>query len=136
MFHVKLCRGDHGVAIGALTDRFGRRVTLISCVAGFSVLTLLIAIAPNVEVFIALRFLAGLGLGGCLPIALAFVDMSKIPLPPEAAKTGLDGVKQVDFRWGFQDDALMSILRLAAPDENVKKRTEIEEGIKETIKEN
>lgn len=62
------------LAIGALTDRFGRRVTLISCVAGFSVLTLLIAVAPNVEVFIALRFLAGLGLGGCLPIALAFMS--------------------------------------------------------------
>lgn len=68
-----------GVAIGAitigpLTDRFGRRVTLIGSVAAFSVLTLLVAVAPNVEVFIILRFLAGLFLGGCLPIALAFMS--------------------------------------------------------------
>ena len=62
------------LAIGALTDRFGRRVTLIGCVAGFSVLTLLIAASPNIAVFVTLRFLAGLGLGGCLPIALAFMS--------------------------------------------------------------
>ncbi len=52
---------------------------------------------------------------GFPPVALAFADLSKIALPPEAAKAGLDGLKQVDFRWGFQGEALMSIVRLAAP---------------------
>ncbi len=66
--------GIGAVAIGPLADRFGRRITLITSIALFSVLTLAIAVAPSVEVFIALRFLAGLGLGACLPTALAFMS--------------------------------------------------------------
>ncbi|MPQ96995.1 MFS transporter [Modestobacter sp. I12A-02628] len=62
------------LATGALTDRFGRRRALIGAVAFFSLFTLLCAVAPNAEVFGALRFLAGLGLGGCLPTAIAMVN--------------------------------------------------------------
>jgi MFS family permease len=43
-------------------------------VSAFSVLTLLCALAPNPLVFGLLRFLAGLGLGGCLPTAIAMVN--------------------------------------------------------------
>lgn len=68
-----------GVGLGALfiaplADRFGRRRLLIGCVAGFSLFTLAIAFAPNVAVFSALRMLAGLGLGACLPAALAYMN--------------------------------------------------------------
>ena len=66
--------GIGAVSIGPLTDRFGRRVSLISCIALFSVLTLATAFAPTSTVFIALRFLAGLGLGACLPTALTFMS--------------------------------------------------------------
>ncbi len=66
--------GIGAVAIGPLADRFGRRITLISSILLFSLLTLAIAAAPSMEVFIALRFLAGLGLGACLPTALAFMS--------------------------------------------------------------
>ena len=65
--------GIGAVLIGPLTDRFGRRTSLISCIAIFSVFTLLVAFAPNVASFAVLRFLAGLGLGACLPTALAFM---------------------------------------------------------------
>jgi AAHS family benzoate transporter-like MFS transporter len=62
------------LTIGALTDIVGRRKALIGAVSSFSLFTLLCAIAPNPEVFGLLRFLAGVGLGGCLPTAIALVN--------------------------------------------------------------
>jgi len=66
--------GIGAVAVGPLTDRFGRRLTVISCVAWFSVLTIAVAFAQNVTQFTTLRFLAGLGLGAVMPTALAFMS--------------------------------------------------------------
>ncbi|WP_229866611.1 MFS transporter [Sinomonas cellulolyticus] len=68
-----------GVGLGALfiaplSDRFGRRRLLIACVAWFSVFTLAVVAAPNVALFSAFRLLAGLGLGACLPAALAYIN--------------------------------------------------------------
>ncbi|MGO1052918.1 MFS transporter [Crossiella sp. CA198] len=54
---------------GTLTDTWGRRKTFLLCVTWFSVLTALCAAAPSPEVFLALRFLAGIGLGGLMPTA-------------------------------------------------------------------
>ena len=62
------------LTIGTLTDVVGRRKALIGAVASFSVFTLLCAFAPGPVAFGALRFLAGLGLGGCLPTAIALVN--------------------------------------------------------------
>lgn len=62
------------LTIGTLTDILGRRWSLIVAVAAFSVLTLLCAVAPNPLVFGIFRFLAGVGLGGALPTALALVN--------------------------------------------------------------
>ncbi|WP_433264504.1 MFS transporter [Actinosynnema sp. CS-041913] len=67
------------LAIGTVTDVIGRRKVLIFAVAGFSVFTALCAVAPSVEVFGLLRFLAGLGLGGCLPTAIALVTEFSSP---------------------------------------------------------
>lgn len=61
------------LAIGPVADVIGRRRTMLLTVVGFSVLTLACAFAPGPEVFGLLRFLAGLGLGGVLPVALAMV---------------------------------------------------------------
>jgi len=66
--------GIGAVCVGPITDRIGRRKTLIGCIAFFSLLTLLTAFSPSVAVFIVLRFLAGLGLGACLPTALTFIS--------------------------------------------------------------
>lgn len=66
--------GVGAVCVGPVTDRIGRRRTLVACVAYFSVLTLLTAFAPSATVFIVLRFLAGLGLGAFLPTALTFMS--------------------------------------------------------------
>jgi MFS transporter, AAHS family, benzoate transport protein len=62
------------LTIGTLTDVVGRRKALIGAVTAFSFFTLLCAFAPNAAVFGLLRFLAGLGLGGCLPTAIAMVN--------------------------------------------------------------
>ena len=62
------------LVIGTLTDVIGRRRALLYAVAAFSILTLLCAIAPNPFIFGLLRFLAGVGLGGALPTALALVN--------------------------------------------------------------
>ena len=66
--------GIGAISVGPVTDRIGRRTTLISCIAFFSVLTLATAFAPSATAFIVLRFLAGLGLGACLPTALTFMS--------------------------------------------------------------
>ena len=68
-----------GVGIGALfiaplSDRFGRRRLLVACVLWFSLFTLAVVFAPNVAIFGIFRMLAGLGLGACLPAALAYMN--------------------------------------------------------------
>ncbi|WP_435018032.1 DUF1559 domain-containing protein [Tundrisphaera sp. TA3] len=46
----------------------------------------------------------------------AFVDFSALPpMPPDAIRLGFDGIKRVDFRWGFSDEALYSALSVVAP---------------------
>ncbi|MBP2472300.1 AAHS family benzoate transporter-like MFS transporter [Crossiella equi] len=59
------------VLAGTLADRLGRRRVVLLCSLWFSVCTGLCAVAPGPEVFGALRFLAGLGLGGLVPSASA-----------------------------------------------------------------
>lgn len=61
------------LVIGAATDRIGRRRALIGAVAVFSLFTLGCAMAQNYQQLGLMRFLAGFGLGGCLPTAIAMV---------------------------------------------------------------
>ena len=56
---------------------------------------------------------------GFNPVAVFFMDATAAPSGSEAAK-GLAplvaaGLTRVDYRWGFNDDALMSVTRLKAP---------------------
>jgi AAHS family benzoate transporter-like MFS transporter len=94
--------GIGAVAVGPLTDRFGRRVTLISSIALFSVLTLGLAVAQDVTQFTVLRFLAGLGLGACLPTALAFMT--------EHAKQGRGGTAVTRMMTGYHVGAVLTAL--------------------------
>ncbi|MCS5478208.1 aromatic acid/H+ symport family MFS transporter [Corynebacterium sp. YIM 101645] len=61
------------MAMGFLTDRFGRRNLMMGSVLVFSVLTAACALADSATTLGILRFFAGVGLGGCLPIAIATV---------------------------------------------------------------
>ncbi|PYR01333.1 MAG: MFS transporter [Acidobacteria bacterium] len=61
-----------GGAIGGLIgDRFGRRIALLGSVVSFGILTILVSFAGGVAMLTALRFFAGLGLGGAMPNAAA-----------------------------------------------------------------
>ena len=59
------------ILIGYLTDIVGRRKVMMASIAAFSLLMLLTAWAPTPELFGVFRFLAGLGLGGVIPTAIA-----------------------------------------------------------------
>ena len=65
-----------GMLIGALlagtvTDIIGRRKALLICVTWFSIFTALCGVVPSPELFGLCRFLAGIGLGGLIPVATA-----------------------------------------------------------------
>lgn len=66
------------ILIGYLTDIVGRRKIMMVSIASFSLLMLLTAWAPTPELFGIFRFLAGLGLDGVIPTAIALtVEFSK-----------------------------------------------------------
>jgi AAHS family benzoate transporter-like MFS transporter len=97
-----------GVGLGALfiaplSDRLGRRRLLIACVAWFSLFTLAIVIAPNVLVFSIFRLLAGLGLGACLPAALAYMN-------DYATKAGSAGRSTTRTMTGYHVGAVLTAL--------------------------
>jgi MFS family permease len=90
------------LAVGAISDHVGRRATMLWTVVGFSVLTLLCAFAPNPWVFGLLRFLAGLGLGGVLPTALALIN--------EYAGRGRGGAATTTMMTGYHVGAVLTAL--------------------------
>jgi len=57
--------------IGYLTDVVGRRAVILGSVTLFSVMMLACAVAPSPETFGLFCFVAGLGLGGVIPTAIA-----------------------------------------------------------------
>ncbi|MHC6175621.1 MFS transporter [Glutamicibacter endophyticus] len=67
-----------GMAVGAflwggIADRYGRTKAFSLTLLMFSIFTVLGALSPNFGFFIAFRFLAGMGLGGCIPVDYALV---------------------------------------------------------------
>ncbi|MEV0558375.1 MFS transporter [Streptomyces sp. NPDC050597] len=82
-----------GMLIGALTagnltDWLGRRMMLVASVTLFSLGSGICAVAGGVGIFGAGRFVAGLGLGGLMPLCLAMV-MEFAPPRRAALTTGL-----------------------------------------------
>ncbi|WP_327358546.1 MFS transporter [Streptomyces sp. NBC_01304] len=61
------------VAWGAVADRVGRKKAFSITLLIFAVFSVLGALSPTYEIFLALRFLAGIGLGGCIPVDYALV---------------------------------------------------------------
>ncbi|MFI5459946.1 MAG: hypothetical protein ACHRXM_31385 [Isosphaerales bacterium] len=55
------------------------------------------------------------------PVCIAFADMANCPEMPDKSTAFLRklntewGIRQIDFRWGFDADALMAVTRLVAP---------------------
>jgi AAHS family 4-hydroxybenzoate transporter-like MFS transporter len=61
-------------SFGPLADRFGRKPTLVIAVLIFSIFTFATALAGSRDSLIAIRFLAGLGLGGATPCFLTLAS--------------------------------------------------------------
>ena len=67
-----------GMAVGAfmwgtIADRIGRKVAFTATLLVFSVFTVAGAVSPDIVWFCVFRFLAGFGLGGCVPVDYALV---------------------------------------------------------------
>lgn len=63
-----------GAAIGGrLSDRYGRRVSLLCSVLLFGILSILTGLSEDIRQLIVTRFFTGVGLGGALPNLLALV---------------------------------------------------------------
>ncbi|MCC3282238.1 MFS transporter [Arthrobacter caoxuetaonis] len=67
-----------GMAIGAflwgsIADAIGRKRAFTATLLIFSIFTVLGAFAPDIAWFCVFRFLAGVGLGGCVPVDYALV---------------------------------------------------------------
>lgn len=62
------------VAWGTVADRIGRKKAFGITLLIFALFSVLGALSPGIWVFLALRFLAGVGLGGCIPVDYAIVS--------------------------------------------------------------
>jgi MFS transporter, AAHS family, benzoate transport protein len=90
------------LVVGTVSDYIGRRQTMLWTVIAFSVLTLACAFATNPWLFGLLRFLAGLGLGGVLPTALALIN--------EYAARGRAGTATTNMMTGYHIGAVLTAL--------------------------
>ena len=61
------------VTLGRLADRIGRRNTFLLTLGIYSIFTLISAFSPNVTMLVVCRFIAGIGIGGELPLADAYL---------------------------------------------------------------
>ena len=72
------------IAGGRLADVFGRKTMLVATMAGSGLFTLLTAHVSSVEMLVAVRFVAGIALGGAMPNLLALAS----EVTPETGKVG------------------------------------------------
>lgn len=78
------------VPAGGLADRFGHKRIFLAGLTGFTVASLLCAIAPSLEALIAFRVLQGVGAAAIAPTSLAIV-LDSFPVEKRAAGVGLWG---------------------------------------------
>ncbi len=97
------------LAAGALTDRWGRRRIMLAGITWFSVLMLACALAPTPGLLGVFRFLAGLGLGGVIPCAIALT----VEYAPRARRQLYNALMFVGYSVGGVLAALVA-LALAA----------------------
>src|SRR4030042_255964 len=59
---------------GLVSDRIGRKNSIMIVVAVFSVFHSAAYFAPSFEIFCLLRFLSGLGIGGAIPLTITLLS--------------------------------------------------------------
>ncbi len=90
------------LAVGGITDVIGRRRTFLICVIVFSTMMGVAAMATTPALFGAARFLAGFGLGGLMPTAMA--------LTVEFARPHRRDITLVAMFTGFSAGGVMAAL--------------------------
>ncbi|HEY0816327.1 MAG TPA: aromatic acid/H+ symport family MFS transporter [Pseudonocardia sp.] len=93
---------------GPLADRIGRRRLILIAITWFSVFTALCAVAPTPGVLGLLRLVAGLGLGGVLPSAVALT----IEFAPRSRRQLFNAVMSTGFPLGGLLAAVVALLLL------------------------
>ena len=88
---------------GLLGDRFGRRIPLMADIIFYSLMELLTAFAPNFTVFLILRALFGIGMGGEWGLG-ASLAMESLPTP---ARGLFSGILQQGYAFGYLLAALV-----------------------------
>jgi MFS transporter, SHS family, lactate transporter len=76
------------ILFGLLADRFGRRIPLIVNVLYFSVIEVLSGLAPSYSIFLVLRLLYGIGMGGEWGVG-ASLTMESVPVRWRGLISGL-----------------------------------------------
>lgn len=82
--------------LGQFGDRFGRKPSILIGVALFSALTIACTFAGSIRSFAVMRFLAGVGLGGAVPNAVALVT----EYTPKIKATAMIGVLFLGYTLG------------------------------------
>ena len=88
---------------GLLGDKFGRRIPLMADIIFYSVMELLTAFAPNFTIFLILRALFGIGMGGEWGLGASLALESA----PAAARGVLSGILQQGYAFGYLMAALV-----------------------------
>ena len=112
--------------LGPLSDRLGRKTVLLGGVAFFVITCLAILFAPNIESFIALRFLQGFGLSVIGAVGYAAIQetleerdaikvmalMANVSLlaPLLGPVLGAFMIEHVSWHWGFIGIAFLAFL--------------------------
>src|SRR5579863_533794 len=91
------CRPIGALLFGWLADRYGRRTPLMIDIALYSLLELLTAFSPNFTVFLVLRALFGIAMGGEWGLGAAMVMEV---LPPQR-RGFFSGLLQQGYMWGY-----------------------------------
>jgi MFS transporter, SHS family, lactate transporter len=95
---------------GLLADRYGRRVPLMANVIYFSVIELLCGFAPNYRVFLLLRALFGIGMGGEWGVGASLA----MEAAPPRLRGVLSGILQSGYSIGYLLAALAARFLLPA----------------------
>ena len=102
------CRLVGAILFGRIADRFGRRPTMMANVLLYAVLELLSGFAPNFTIFLILRALYGVAMGGEWGVGASLV-MESIP---QRWRGPVSGLLQTGYPTGY---LLASLLFIAEP---------------------
>ncbi|MDR2993612.1 MAG: MFS transporter, partial [Bacillus cereus] len=96
------------ILVGTITDKIGRKWTLICCLALFSITMGLVAIAPSPELFGLSRFIGGIGLGGVIPTASALT----VEYSPQKRQSFIYALMFTGYPLGIVLGAILSMVML------------------------